>query len=215
MAYCCTGSQRRWSTSTCSSNGALRAWSTSGTAAVWRVQPASRPARSRSRAQRTDSPPTTTATSEDPESKAVIASLMRLCCGMPSSTRWVGARGAHPVGDQTGRVGVGPGPLRDGDPVDGTRHAGRPAVGERSLHGTGHELDRLGIGIGHPDSDEDRDPRSGVPDGHPVPPFRSVPPAAGAGSAARRARSMRPSSRQDTGTAPRARAVDRARSGRS
>ena len=106
MAYCWTGSHRRWATSTGSSNGPSRRRVTSGTASGCAVSVAVRPARSSRRAHRLASPPTTAATSDDPEAMAASASLIRLCWGMPSSTRWVRAPEA-PTRSATSRAGSG------------------------------------------------------------------------------------------------------------
>ena len=131
-----------------------------------------------------------------------------------------GSGGPDPVGHQASRVGIGPGPLGNGDPVDGGQQGGGAAVGGRRPDGPGHELGGLllGRGGGHPHQHRD------APTGGPVPlsgrghredrrsaRTRSAP----ADAATRRARSIRPTWRQVTGTAPRARASDRARSGTS
>ena len=101
MAYCWTGSHSRVATSTGATTGPGRSCRTSGLAPGWSV--ATAPG---DRAHRLASPPTTTATSELPSRMAAQASLIRVCWGIPSSTRWVRAVGA-PTAMATSRPGSG------------------------------------------------------------------------------------------------------------
>ena len=217
IAYCWTGSHRRWATSTGSSSGPPRVRRTSGTTPGWGVSTGGRPAFSSSRAHRLASPPTTTATSDAPDRMAASASSMRPCWGMPEFDEvGGGARRPDPGRHDPGRIRVGPAPLGDGYPVDGRGQPPAAGVGQRRLRRLHHQLHGLGRSEAVPTPTRtgvrgSRDPFTGS--GPPGSAHRA--PGLAAGGADRRSRSIRPSVRHVTSTAPRERASARARSGRS
>ena len=73
----------------------------------------------------------------------------------------MGARpfGTHPIGDEAAGVGVRPGPLGHGDPVDHCEQLGSTGVVGRPLHRPSHQLGRLDIPGRRSQAHEDRGPR--------------------------------------------------------
>ena len=119
MAYCWTGSQRRWATSTGSSSGPARRRVTSGTAPAWSVSTALA-----TRALEVPGPPLGLAAhhhghvglaGDDGGERLVDQATAGGCPAPPGGS---GLAGAHCGGHQSSRVGIRPAPLGDGDPVD-------------------------------------------------------------------------------------------------
>ncbi len=207
IAYWSIGSQSRWATSTGSSNGPGRRFTTSGSPSSWSVSVGS-PARSRSRAQRLASPPTTTATSDSPASTARERVVDQALLRDPELDEvGAGVLRSDARRDEPGRVPVRPSALWDCDPIDGSSDRGGTRVVDRREQRPGHQVGGLRVVRRGPDTDQHRQTRVEGGSAHGS---LCAGPLDG-----RRLRNIRPSSRQLTATAPISSTSRRARSGTS
>ena len=126
----------------------------------------------------------------------------------------LGSSGAHPLCHQAGWIHIGPTPLRNGHPVDGARQSLTPGIGQCRLGGLDHELDRLRVITYRPHPHQDGCARvEGVR--HRATQLAASGEAADSAAWVLHTRSIRPSWRHVTSTAPWAKASGRARSGMS
>ncbi len=208
IAYWRIGSQSRWATSTGSSNGPGRRFTTSGSPASWsrlgRLRPHAH-ARGPSAWPRRPPPPPPPTRRRAPRASA---SSIRLCWGIPSSTRWVRASFA-PTLAATSRAGSRYDQVPCGTAIRSMRSSDRGGtrVVDRREERPGHQVGGLRVVRRGPDTDQHRQTR--VEGGHAHGSLCAGP------LGGRRLRNIRPSSRQLTATAPISSTSRRARSGTS